>query len=198
MKLLDNPTSYDKILRYLEDPLADTHGLTDHELELAKRYQDAYVMYRDCKSRTDAAAKLMKIHGISRAQAYRSVATAISLFGDAAKLTVDGARHLVSEILLEGINIARATGKPGIMIIGAAKLGKAWNIENPVEEALKEMQPHTYILNLDPQSLLAFSKMINKGTINFDDFINNLPIQDADFSEIKTEPDRSGAEKDNT
>jgi general secretion pathway protein D len=54
------------------------------------------------------------------------------------------------------------------------------------------------VLNLDPQSLLAFSKMINKGTINFDDFINNLPIQDADFSEIKTEPDRSGAEKDNT
>ena len=198
MKLLDNPTSYDKILRYLEDPQADTHGLTDHELELAKRYQDAYVMYRDCKSRTDAAAKLMKIHGISRAQAYRSVAAAISLFGDAAKLTVDGARHLVSEILLEGINIARSMGKPGVMIIGAAKLGKAWNIENPLEEALKEMQPHTYILNLDPQSLLAFSKMINKGTINFDDFINNLPIQDADFSEIKTEPDRSGTEEDNT
>lgn len=197
MKLLDDPSSYDKILRYLEDPLAETNGLTDHELLLAQRYQDAYVMYRDCKSRTDAAAKIMKVHNVSRAQAYRYVANAISLFGDAAKLTVDGARHLVTEIMLEGINMARAMGKPGIMIIGASKLGKAWNIENPMEEALKEMQPHTYILNLDPASLLAFSKMVNKGTLNFQDFLNNLPVQDVDISEREDEPDRSGSEEDN-
>lgn len=197
MKLLDDPTSYDKILKYLEDPSGNTHGLTKHELALAQRYQDGYVMYRDSKSRTDAAAKLMKVHGCSRAQAYRYVATGISLFGDAAKLTVDGARHLVTEILLEGINMARSLGKPGIMIIGASKLGKAWNIENPLEEALKELQPHTYILNLDPQSLLQFSQMINKGTINFEDFLNNLPVQDADFSEEENEPGGPGSEEDN-
>lgn len=197
MKLLDDPTSYDKILAYLEDPAGDSHGLTAHEVELAKRYQDAYVMYRDTKSRTDTAAKLMKIHNISRAQAFRSISTAISLFGDASKLTIDAARHLVTEIILEGVNMARQMRKPGVMILGASKLGKAWNVENPMEEAMKDMQPHTYIMNLDPQSLLALSQMLGKGTLNFADFLNNLPIQDVDFSPIESKPARPGAEEDN-
>jgi hypothetical protein len=187
VKRLDDPSSYGKILAFLEDPQAE-NGLTDHEIVLAKRYQDAYVMYRDCKSRSETVAKLMKVHMISRAQAYRAVSTAISLFGDAAKLSVDGARHLVTEIILEGINLARKLQKPGIMILGAERLGKAWNVENPTEEAMAAIQPHTYILNLDPQSLLILSKMANTGSIDFTKFLENLPIQDADYTEIKDQP----------
>lgn len=192
MKLLDDPGSYDKILAYLENPLAES-GLTQHEIILAKRYQDAYVMYRDCKSRSETVGKLMKVHDISRAQAYRAVSTAISLFGDAAKLTIDGARHLVTEIILEAINMARKAGKPGIMILGAERLGRVWNVENPQEEALAAIQPHTYILNLDPQSQQVLFKMLNTGTIDFNTFLNNLPVQDADYTDIPDQTESEGS-----
>lgn len=182
-KLLEDQSTYDRILAYLEN-IEGQHDLTDHEKILAKRYIDGYNFFRDTKSRSESVAKLMKVHNISRPQAYRDVAAAISLFGDASKMTLQGVRHLVTETLLEAINMARRLGKPGIMIIGADKLGKAWNIQNPLEESMKEMEPHTYIMNLDQQSLLALTKMMGTGNIDFAQFLNNLPIQDADYTEI--------------
>lgn len=186
MKLLDEKTTYDKILAYLEDPGGDLNNLTAHEKTLATRYTDAYTFYRDCRSRSETVGKLMKLHyPLSRAQAYRDVATSLSLFGDAAKMTLPAVRHIMTEGILEAINMARKMGQPGTMIKGFAQLGRAWNVQNPVEETLRDMQPHTYVMNLDPQSLLALSKMLNTGNLDFATFLNNLPIQDADIIKIE-------------
>ncbi|HEY0056285.1 MAG TPA: hypothetical protein VGB63_13090 [Pedobacter sp.] len=196
-KLLDDQTTYDRILAYLEDINGEHNDLTDHEKILAKRYIDIYNFYRDTKSRTDSVAKLMKVHNISRPQAYRDFATAVSLFGDAAKMSINSVRFLMTEVYLEAINMARQMRKPGIMAITADKLGKAWNVQNPMEEAMKEMEPHTYILNLDQQSLLAMNKMMGTGNINFADFLNNLPIQDADYTELPDESEGAGNKESN-
>lgn len=196
MKKLGKKTSYDNIIAFLKDENAEV-DLTDHEKLMLTRWNEAFSLMRNYSSTSDAAAILMKrFPGLSRATAYRDCSHAVSLFGDIAKSTKEGIRHLATEIIRDAIAIARAKNNEDGMIKGGVAIAKVNGVNLTEAETFKwdELEPHTYELALDPDIVRAMRSMIKGGKIDLSPVtdVMNSQAEDVDFEEVKKElPDES-------
>ena len=177
MKLIGKVSQYEKIVAFMKDPEGDETGLTEHDKETITRWMEAFTFLRNYNSSADASALMMKrFPEISRATAYRDLATALSLFGDISKSTKEGIRHLASEIVKDAIDMARNNNDYDAMMRGGNSLAKinGVNILDPDAIDFAALAPHNFQIVL-PDGVLDFLKsMIKTGRVDFSDMINHI------------------------
>lgn len=192
MKLLGKISSYDKIVAFMTNELEESK-LTEHEQQMCIRWNEAWTLCRKFMSTADAAAILMKrFPGLSRAQAYRDCANAESLFGDIRQTKKEGIRNLVTEMLKDHYSTAKKMGELSEMRLSAVSIAKvnAVNVNDPDTFDWEKLEPHTYVLGIDPQMIQALKSMISGGKIdltNMVDAMNSMATDAVIVSE--TEPD---------
>lgn len=190
MKLLGKKTSYDKVLAFMKDELAESE-LTEHEQQMVIRWNEAFTLMRKFMSAADAAAILMKrFPGLSRATAYRDIANAISLFGDISATKKDGIRHLSTEMIKDAYAIALARNDADAMIKAAVAIAKVngVNINDPDTFNWAELEPHKYVLGIDEKMQKALQSMIRGGKIDLTMFVDAVAAQADDATIILDEP----------
>jgi len=192
MKLLGKMSSYERILVYMKDPDGDLSLLTEHEQLMLNRWSEAFTLQRNYTTTADAAAILMKrFPGISRATAYRDCSHAISLFGDVSKATKDGYKHLATEIVRDGISIARMKNNEDAMIKGAVAIAKinGVNLVDPDIPRFDLLEPNTYELNLPPAALAVLESLVNGGRIDLTSMVDAMASFAEDITEEPKEVD---------
>jgi hypothetical protein len=194
MKLLGKTSTYERIVAFMTDRLAET-DLTEHEQALINRWNEAWTLLRNYNSTSDAAAILMKrFPGLSRATAYRDCSNAISIYGDISKSTKEGIKHLSTEIVKDALSIARSLRDPDTMIKGAAAIAKinGVNVTDPDLPDFERIEPHTYEIHMPVQVQKAIMSLIASGKIDLSEMVNKMS-EFADEAEIidetKNEPD---------
>lgn len=176
MKLLGKTSHFERIQAFMRDRLAESE-LTDHEKLLINRWNEAFTLIRNYNSTADAVALLMKrFPGLSRAQAYRDCSNGVSLFGDIAKSTKDGIRHLSTEIMKDSISMARDANDYSEMRQGAKDMAmiNGVNLTDSDMFNFDEMEPNTYEVTLDPMSMKALQVLIKGGVIDLGTWVNNM------------------------
>jgi hypothetical protein len=176
MKLLGKTSHFERIQAFMRDRLAESE-LTEHEMMLINRWNEAFTLIRNYNSTADAVALLMKrFPGLSRASAYRDCSNAISLFGDIAKSTKEGIRHLSTEIVRDSISMARDANDYTEMRLGAKDMASinGVNLTDPDMFNFDEMEPHTYDVKLDPMSQQALLMMIKGGKVDLGTLVSNM------------------------
>ncbi|MGY4385649.1 hypothetical protein ACVWYN_002695 [Pedobacter sp. UYP24] len=196
MKLLGKMSSYERIVAYYKDPEGDVSTLTEHEQIMLSRWNEAFTLQRNYTSTSDSAAILMKrFPGISRATAYRDCSHAISLFGDISKATKDGIKHLATEIVRDGIGIARMKNNEDAMIKGGVAIAKinGVNLVDPDLPRFDLLQQNTYEVNLPPAAVSLLEAMIKGGSIDLTQMVDAMGTH-AEEATIETEEDDNGAD----
>jgi hypothetical protein len=197
MKLLGKSTQYEHVVAFMKDELAET-DLTPHEQELVKRWNEAWTLMRSGKSTADAAAILMKrftgLDGkpLSRATAYRDCSNAISMFGDFSVSTKDGIKHLTTEMVRDASVIARAKNNEDGMIKAALAIARinGVNTTDPDLPDMSKLDPHTYVMQMDPLTIKAFHHLIKTGRIDLQmlaDAMNEL-AETVEYEMVKEVP----------
>lgn len=191
-KLLGKISHYDRIVAYMTDDESAVE-LTEHEKQMLTRWMEAFTLQRNYNSTADAAAILQKrFPEISRATAYRDCANALNLFGDHNKATKDGIRHLLKEIIMDAIKIARAKNNEANMMKGAVAIAKVTGINDndPDLPDFSALEPHTYELGLDNKTLAAIKAMISGGSIDLRSVVDAMATiaTDVDYVETKELP----------
>jgi len=188
MKVLGKSSTYERIVAFMQDRLAETE-LTEHEQQLINRWNEAWTLLRNYHSTSDAAAILMKrFPGISRATAYRDCSNAVSLFGDISKSTKEGIKHLATEITKDALIIARENRNEDAMIKGAAAIAKinGVNVTDPDLPDFDKIEPHNYNITLPPAMIQALQTMISGGKIDLTQLLDNV-AKNADDAVIISE-----------
>jgi hypothetical protein len=195
MKLLGKSSAYESILAYYQDEKAET-DLTPFEKAKLDRVNEAFTLIRNYKGTAEAVAILRKrFPDISRATAYRDCADAISLFGDISKSTKEGIRHLATEIVRDAIAVARLKNDAGAMIKGAMAISKinGVNMTDPDAVDWAALEPHTYVLGLDPEMLKALQRMLTGGKVDLTPLSDMMKSQAEDAVIISETPNDADA-----
>jgi len=177
MKLLGKLSQYDKIANYMKDPSGDISTLSDHDKNTLDRWMEAFTLMRNYNSYADATAILRKrFPGLSRATAYRDCANAISLFGDFAKASKDGIKHLTTEMVSEAYGIARAKNNEDGMTKAALAIARinGVNTTDPDLPDFDQLEPHEYVIGLPPAYLSVIEQMISGGRVDLTDMSNAM------------------------
>lgn len=190
MKLLGKTSHFERIQAFMRDRLAESE-LTEHERLLINRWNEAFTLIRNYNSTADAVALLMKrFPGLSRAQAYRDCSNSVSLYGDIAKSTKDGIRHLSTEIMKDAISMARDANDYAEMRLGAKDMASINGVNLTDSEMFKfdELEPNTYEVTLDPMSMTALQVLIKGGHIDLGTMVSNMGdrAEDAQIVEDET------------
>lgn len=195
MKLLGKMSAYERIVAYSKDPDGEISILTEHEQYMLARWNEAFTLQRNYTSAADTAAILMKrFPGISRATAYRDCRDAISLYGDISKATKDGIKHLATEIVRDGIGIARMKNNEDAMIRGGAAIAKinGVNLVDPDLPRFDLLEQNTYEVNLPPAALSLLEAMVNGGSIDLTQMVDAMGAH-AEEAVIETEEEEDGS-----
>jgi len=187
-------SAYERIVAYSKDPDGEISILTEHEQYMLARWNEAFTLQRNYTSAADTAAILMKrFPGISRATAYRDCRDAISLYGDISKATKDGIKHLATEIVRDGIGIARMKNNEDAMIRGGAAIAKinGVNLVDPDLPRFDLLEQNTYEVNLPPAALSLLEAMVNGGSIDLTQMVDAMGAH-AEEAVIETEEEEDG------
>lgn len=182
-KLIGAVTNYDKIVAYMRDPENPSTELSPHQKALMDRWIAAYTMLRNYNSIGEAIPlHKMAFKGISTATAYRDFENAISLFGDSFAAKREGIKHLITEIILDSIKMARGQNKPAIMIQGAEKLAIVHGLNRDESEAMdySKFERHNIVFTITEDAKKAIEKLTEKGVIDLD-LMNNLPTEEGEI-----------------
>lgn len=188
MRLIGKTSQYEKIVAYMKDPDADESQLTEKEMKMLDRMNEAFTFMRNYNSMADAAALLMKrFPGLSRSTAYRDCAAALSMFGDIALVKKDGIKHLTTEIVRDAIAIARIKNNEEGMMKGAKVIAdiNGVNTTDPDLPDFSQLEPNTYVLGMPEEFVLVMKQMISGGKIDLTQMVNNMVANAEDAVIVK-------------
>lgn len=121
--------------------------------------------------------------GCSRAQAYRFVNDALSVFGNVLQNQKDAKRYIIEEDLkrLQQRAIKDKDGNLELAVIKQMiKIG-GFDKDNDPKFDPEKLKAQNYILKLHPSVISVMEKQANGGAFDF----NSLDTEDVDFQEIK-------------
>lgn len=177
-KILEKATPFEHILAHYIDP--GYPELKDTTMQIKERWETAFGLLRNYRSREQTAKIIMSQFGISRSQAYVDINSAISLFGDINKSRKEGMRYLISEyntLLLQKAVEANDMDQMGkaidrmMRIEGLDKEDAAFNPE--------KLENVVINLNIPEKVQSAMLKMIHKGSVDLNNFNTiEIPHQD--------------------
>lgn len=157
--------------------------LTPLELEMKKRWETAFSLLINWKSREQAVKILKDQFNVSLATAYRDINRALSLFGDITKSRKEGWRYLIFEYNQQLFQMAikdknlETMGKCLDRMIKLADLDKEENAFNP-----EKLQAQIYEINVPKSIEKALMTVLKTGNVDFNNYAVEVP-----FEEVKDE-----------
>lgn len=179
-------TTLDKIRKYYLKG-EDSVTLSEKQHEIRIRVYKAWNLLINYHSKEQAMAVIMNEYDCSRAQSYRYVSDAMSVFGNPIANQKEAEKYLMSEDLIKSQQRSIKNKDEAAYLKAAALRIKLGGFD---KETLQNFDPEklkaqTYILKVHPSVLKSIEARQEGGSIDF----NNLDTEDVDFQEIKDEAD---------
>lgn len=148
-------TTLDRLRAYYAAKEDEPVVLTEHQTGVLKRLEAAWALLLEFKTNEQVLGKLMSGFSISRAQAYRDLASCKLLFGDVVRSNKQAERYLMREMALHVYQVASRTADPKYlkeMNKAVANLIKITGIEHD-DSSIPDAEnflPSNYLLELKP------------------------------------------------
>lgn len=175
-------TTLDKIRKYYLKG-EDSVTLSDKQDEIRIRIYKAWNLLINYHSKEQAMAVIMTEYGCSRAQSYRYVSDAMSVFGNPIANQKEAEKYLISEELIKSQQRSIKNKDEAAYLKAMAlriKLG-SYDKETLQNFDPEKLKAQTYILKVHPSVLKNIEAHQDGGVIDF----NGLDTEDVDFQELK-------------
>jgi hypothetical protein len=179
-------TTLDKIRKYYLKG-EDSVTLSEKQDEIRIRVLKAWNLMINYLSKEQAMAVIMNEYGCSRAQSYRYVSDAMSVFGNPVANQKEAEKYLLGEELIRSQQRSIKNKDEAAYLKAAAlriKLG-GFDKETLQNFDPEKMKAQTYVLKVHPSVLKVIEANEDGGSIDF----NNLDTEDVDFQEVKEDSD---------
>jgi hypothetical protein len=176
-------TTEDKIRKYYLKG-EERAKLTPYQDEIRLKIHKAWNLMCNYHSKEQAMSVLVN-DGSSRAQAYRYINSAMSIFGDILKNNLEAKRHLIEEdlIRLQQKAIKEKDGALELKVLAQRiKLG-GFDKETLQNFDPDKLKAQTYILKVHPSVLKSIESRSDGGSLDF----NDLDTEDVDYQEVNDE-----------
>lgn len=179
-------TTLDKIRKYYLKG-EDSVTLTDKQDEIRIRVLKAWNLMINYLSKEQAMAVIMNEYGCSRAQSYRYVSDAMSVFGNPVANQKEAEKYLLGEELIRSQQRSIKNKDEAAYLKAAALRIKLGGFD---KETLQNFDPEklkaqTYVLKVHPSVLKSIEARQDGGSLDF----NNLDTEDVDYLDVKGDDD---------
>lgn len=179
-------TTLDKIRKYYLKG-EDSVTLTDKQDEIRIRVLKAWNLLINYLSKEQAMAVIMNEYGCSRAQSYRYVSDAMSVFGNPVANQKEAEKYLIGEDLIRSQQRSIKNKDEAAYLKAMALRIKLGSYE---KETLQNFDPEklkaqTYVLKVHPSVLKSIESRQDGGSLDF----NNLDTEDVDYLDVKEDED---------
>lgn len=166
--------------------------LSDQELALLARWEEAFTFLRESKSVTETVTLLSRrFPSCSKRILYRDVQSAIQLFGDVVKYSKEAMRNMANEFALDFLNRCRKTGdrtneKNALALL--IKINKLDKDEHMLDEQL--MVSHEPVVIQIPEHVSGMlHALLGQGSINLMQLREKaIPVSHYDTTEPELQP----------
>lgn len=179
-------TTMDKIRKYYLKG-EDSVTLTDKQDEIRIRVLKAWNLLINYLSKEQAMAVIMNEYGCSRAQSYRYVSDAMSVFGNPVANQKEAEKYLIGEDLIRSQQRSIKNKDEAAYLKAMAlriKLG-SYDKETLQNFDPEKLKAQTYVLKVHPSVLKSIESRQDGGSLDF----NNLDTEDVDYLDVKEDED---------
>jgi hypothetical protein len=179
-------TTLDKIRKYYLKG-EDSVTLTDKQDEIRIRVLKAWNLLINYLSKEQAMAVIMNEYGCSRAQSYRYVSDAMSVFGNPVANQKEAEKYLIGEDLIRSQQRSIKNKDEAAYLKAMAlriKLG-SYDKETLQNFDPEKLKAQTYVLKVHPSVLKSIESRQDGGSLDF----NNLDTEDVDYLDVKEDED---------
>jgi hypothetical protein len=179
-------TTLDKIRKYYLKG-EDSVTLSEKQDEIRIRVLKAWNLMINYLSKEQAMAVIMNEYGCSRAQSYRYVSDAMSVFGNPVANQKEAEKYLLGEELIRSQQRSIKNKDEAAYLKAAALRIKLGGFDKDTLQNFdpEKMKAQTYVLKVHPSVLKTIEANEDGGSIDF----NNLDTEDVDFQEVKEDED---------
>jgi hypothetical protein len=179
-------TTLDKIRRYYLKGESSVK-LSEKQDEIRIRVLKAWNLMINYLSKEQAMAVIMNEYGCSRAQSYRYVSDAMSVFGNPVANQKEAEKYLLGEELIRSQQRSIKNKDEAAYLKAAALRIKLGGFDKDTLQNFdpEKMKAQTYVLKVHPSVLKTIEANEDGGSIDF----NNLDTEDVDFQDVKEDDD---------
>jgi hypothetical protein len=179
-------TTLDKIRKYYLKG-EESVTLTEKQDDIRIRIYKAWNLLINYHSKEQAIAVILNEYGGSRAQAYRNVADAMSVFGNPIANQKEAEKYLIGEELIKSQQRSIKNKDEASYLKATALRIKLGNYDKDTLQNFdpEKLKAQTYVLKVHPSVLASIESRQEGGSIDF----NNLDMEDVDYQEIKESDD---------
>ncbi|MBC5840756.1 hypothetical protein H8R23_05005 [Flavobacterium sp. F-380] len=179
-------STLDKIRKYYLKG-EDSVKLSDKQDEIRIRVLKAWNLMINYLSKEQAMAVIMNEYGCSRAQSYRYVSDAMSVFGNPVANQKEAEKYLLGEELIRSQQRSIKNKDEAAYLKAAALRIKLGGFDKDTLQNFdpEKLKAQTYVLKVHPSVLKTIEANEDGGSIDF----NNLDTEDVDFQEVKEDDD---------
>jgi hypothetical protein len=179
-------TTQDKIRKYYLKG-EDSVILSEKQNEIRIRVYKAWNLLINYHSKEQAMAVIMNEYSCSRAQSYRHVADAMSIFGNPIANQKEAEKYLIGEDLIKSQQRSIKNKDEAAYLKAMALRIKLGGFD---KETLQNFDPEklkaqTYVLKVHPSVLKSIESRTEGGSVDF----NNLDAEDVDYLDVKEDDD---------
>lgn len=175
---------FEQVLAHYMQP--DTIVLTDAQKASKERWEAAWGLLLNFQSREQVCKMLQTNFKISRATAYRDIASTMALFGDVHRSKKEGTRYLLLEYNQQLLQQAIEEKNMDVMGKCLDRMARLADLDK--EEAgfnAQKLQLLDIEISLPRALQEAMLKMARKGVLD----LNQVAAQQVDYQELNTESD---------
>lgn len=179
-------STLDKIRKYYLKG-EDSVTLTEKQDEIRIRMYKAWNLMINYHSKEQAMSVIVNEYGCSRAQAYRYVSDAMSVFGNPMANQKEAEKYLISEELIRSQQRSIKNGDEAAYLKAMAlriKLG-SYDKDDAQSFDPEKLKAQTYVLKIHPTVLASIQSRQEGGSVSF----NNLNAEEIDFLDVKENDD---------
>lgn len=179
-------STLDKIRRYYLKG-EDSVTLTDKQNDIRIRMYKAWNLMINYHSKEQAMSVIVNEYDCSRAQAYRYVSDAMSVFGNPMANQKEAEKYLISEELIRSQQRSIKNGDEAAYLKAMALRIKLGSYDKDIAQSFdpEKLKAQTYVLKIHPTVLANIEKHEDGGSIDF----NNVTAEDIDYLEVKEDDD---------
>lgn len=179
-------TTLDKIRKYYLKG-EESVSLTEKQDEIRVRIYKAWNLMINYHSKEQAMAVVMNEYNCSRAQAYRYVSDAMSVFGNPMANQKEAEKYLLNEELIRSQQRSIKNGDEAAYLKATALRIKLGNYDKDTTQTFdpEKLKAQTYVLKVHPSVLNTIKSHQDGGVLDF----NNVDTEDVDYVDVKNEED---------
>ena len=166
-QLENKPDTRDRLLTWYQDKKGIV-VLTEKDEEIRKRLESAFSMLCNHRGPMKVARLMVRIHGISEAQAFRDIKAASSLFGEVIPSEQKAQKHILYELAMDTYHLAKKTGNINQMNRAIANLADITGIKRDIPDLpdFSKFKPHDYTVGVPEEVLKMLEKLLNVGAVD--------------------------------